>query len=341
MCEADCQQLDTWCPRDTGLDALTFEAYLRSRGASEAAMGTAAVWTRAMLGVEPSDISALYFLNYCKSGGGLLNMRSDRKDGGQYLRVRGGTQTLSKGLASSLPEGVLRLDSPVQSIVQENGRSIKVQSGGIVYSTTKVITTVPGPALKNISFYPPLPPAKRAWTESLYYGYYTKAMMEFKSAFWVERGFCGLANSFIGPAGVIRDSCISQDNKYVLTCFMGGEPGRAWAALPTAEREKALLKQISKLYGVGNLEDQFLKMTAYEWVHDEYAGLGCPCTTLPPGILDTLGGDGLRTPVGNLHFAGTETAGEWKGYMEGAVRSGERAAAEVVKDLQAPITARL
>ncbi|KAJ5082327.1 hypothetical protein N7532_011370 [Penicillium argentinense] len=341
MCEAECQELDTWRPQNTCLDALTFEAYIRSRGASEAAMGTATVWTRAMLGVEPSEISALYFLNYCKSGGGLLNMRSDRKDGGQYLRVRGGTQTLSKGLASSLPEGVLHLDSPVQSIVQEQDRSIKVQAGGIVYSAAKVITTVPGPALKNISFYPPLPPAKRAWTESLYYGYYTKAMMEFKSPFWVERGFCGLANSFIGPAGVIRDSCIPQDNKYVLTCFMGGESGRAWATLSTPGREKALLKQISKLYGVANVEEQFLRMTAHEWVHDEYAGLGCPCTTLPPGILDTLGGDGLRSPVGNLHFAGTETAGEWKGYMEGAVRSGERAAAEVVKDLQAPITARL
>ncbi|KAJ5736221.1 uncharacterized protein N7483_001346 [Penicillium malachiteum] len=341
MCEAECQQLDVWRPSNTELDAMTFEAYLLSRGASKAAIGTATVWTRAMLGVEPCDISALYFLNYCKSGGGLLTMRSDRKDGGQYLRVRGGTQTLSKGLASSLPEGVLRLEIPVQSIAQEQSGSIKVQAGGAVYSATKVITTLPGPALKNISFYPPLTPVKRAWTESLYYGYYTKAMMEFKTPFWVERGFCGLANSFIGPAGVIRDSCIPQDNKYVLTCFMGGEPGRTWAALSTAEREKTLLKQIGKLYGVSNVEDQFLKMTAYEWVHDEYAGLGCPCTTLPPGVLDTLGGDGLRAPVGNLHFAGTETAGEWKGYMEGAVRSGSRAAAEVVKDLNGPITARL
>lgn len=340
MCEEECQKLDVWRPRDTALDTTTLEAFLLSRGACKEAIGTATVWTRAMLGVEPSDISALYFLNYCKSGGGLLIMRSDREHGGQYLRVRGGTQTLSLGLASSLPAGVVRLETPVETIVQESG-SVKVKAGGMVYSASKLITTLPGPALKNISFYPPLPPVKRAWSESLYYGYYTKAMMEFKTPFWVERGFCGLANSFIGPAGVIRDSCIPQDNKYVLTCFMGGEPGRAWAMLPTAEREKVLLEQISKLYGVDNLAEQFIRMTAYEWVHDEYAGLGCPCTTLPPGVLDSLGGDGLRIPHLNLHFAGTETAGEWKGYMEGAVRSGERAAAEVIKDLNGPITARL
>ncbi|KAL4779260.1 hypothetical protein BJX76DRAFT_365447 [Aspergillus varians] len=341
MCEADCQALDIWRPRNTALDALTLEAYLRSRGASDAALGTAAVWTRAMLGVEPCDISALYFLNYCKSGGGLLIMRSDRKDGGQYLRIRGGTQTFSKGLAASLPNNVVRLESPVHTVVREIGSSVKVQTSGSVFSARKVITTVPGPVLKTIAFHPPLPPAKRAWVESLYYGYYTKAMMEFKSPFWVARGFCGLANSFIGPAGVIRDSCIPQDNKFVLTCFMGGEPGRAWAALSTPEREKTLLAQLSRLYGVSNLEDQFLQMTAYEWAHDEFAGLGCPCTSMPPGVLDTLGGNGLRAPIGNLHFAGTETAGEWKGYMEGAIRSGERAAAEVVKDLNGPSTSRL
>ncbi|KAL4878163.1 hypothetical protein BJY04DRAFT_229905 [Aspergillus karnatakaensis] len=344
MCEADCQAIDTWLPNDTSLDSLTFEAYLRARGATKTALGTATVWTRAMLGLEPSEVSALYFLNYCKSGGGLLQMRSDRKDGGQYLRIRGGTQTFAKGLASSLQPGVLRLDSPVQTIVQEDdGRTVKVISNGIVYSARKVISTMPGPALKNISFHPPLPPVKRAWTESLYYGYYTKAMMEFKNAFWVDRGFCGLAQSFIGPAGVVRDSSVPQDKQYVLTCFMGGDPGRNWAALSTPEREKALLKQLSKLYGISpeSLEEQFIRMTAYEWVHDEFAGLGCPCTSLPPGVLDSLGGDALRAPTGNLHFAGTETAGEWKGYMEGAVRSGERAASEVVKDLKGPVTARL
>lgn len=341
MAEADCQALDTWKPKDTSLDSLTFEAYLRSRGASEGALATAMVWTRAMLGQDPKDISALYFLNYCKSGGGLLQMRSDRKDGGQYLRIRQGTQMFSKGLASSLPANTVRLSSPVQAVVQESSRTIKVRTAAAVYSTRKVITTVPGPCLKSISFYPKLPLVKQVWSESLSYGYYTKAMMEFKTPFWVERGFCGLAQSLIGPASVVRDTCSPEDKKWVLTCFMAGEPGIAWAALSTRERELALLKQLGEIYGVSSLGDQFVSMTMYEWTRDEWAGWGCPCTALTPGVLDTLGGDGLREPAGNLHFAGTETAGEWKGYMEGAIRSGERAAAEVVKDLNAGIVSRL
>ena len=66
---------------------MSFMAYLKSRQASDKAIATATIWTPAMLGQEPEDVSALYFLNYCKSGGGLLQMRSDRRHGGQYLRI--------------------------------------------------------------------------------------------------------------------------------------------------------------------------------------------------------------------------------------------------------------
>ncbi|KGO75225.1 YjgF/Yer057p/UK114 family [Penicillium italicum] len=341
MCEADCQALDTWRPQDTSLDSITFEAYLRSHGASDVAIATGMVWTRAMLGQDLQDISALYFLNYCKSGGGLLQMRSDRKDGGQYLRIRQGTQHFSLGLASSLPENTVRLSSPVHSVIQNADKSVKVQAGGVVYDARKVIITVPSPAMKTIAFYPKLPPAKQAWIDSTTYGYYTKAMMEFRSPFWIEAGFCGLAQSFVGPASVVRDCCSPEDKKYILTCFMAGDPGRAWSALSQKEREQSLLQQLEKLFGVANLDKEFMQLKAYEWVNDEWAGWGCPCTALTPGVLDTLGPDALRESSGNLHFAGTETAGEWKGYMEGAIRSGERAAAEVVKTLNAGTVSRL
>ncbi|KAH9892090.1 hypothetical protein F4778DRAFT_323843 [Xylariomycetidae sp. FL2044] len=340
MTEADCQAVDVWKPANEELDAQTFEAYLRARGASKEALATASVWTRAMLGQEPRDISALYFLNYCVSGGGLLQMRSDRKDGGQYLRIRQGTQHISLGLAGALPEDVVRLSTPVQAIVQE-GRSARVQAGGVTYSARKVISTVPGPALKTIAFEPRLPPAKLAWIDSLTYGYYTKALMEFKSPFWVKSGFCGLAQSFSGPAGVIRDTVSPKDGTYVLTCFMGGDPGKAWSALSDSDRVKTLLKQLGALFQKEDIDQEFVKLHTYEWSKDEYSGWGCPCTSLTPGALDALGGDIGRRSVGNVHFAGTEVAGEWKGYMEGAIRSGERAAAEVVEGLDSGFVARL
>lgn len=323
---------------------MTFEAYLKSLGASPESLLTASVWTRAMLGQDPKDISALFFLGYCKAGGGLMRMRSDREGGGQHLRFRQGTQLLANGLASDLPQGILRLSTPIVAIEQDS-------TAGIVNVTTanqqvlygrKVISTVPIPVLSTISFTPKLPQSKQLLAEGSVYGYYTKAMMVFKTPFWVQRGFCGLIQSFTGPASVIRDTSSPSDGKHILTCFMSSDFGRSWAALSTSEREQALVKQIGKLFGAeAEAARDFVALVTYEWSKDPYSGLGCPCAAVTPGILDTVGGGSFRDPFGSVHFAGTETAVHWKGYMEGAIESGERAASEVVKDLTAGAVARL
>lgn len=344
--EADCQEVDVWEPKDASLDSLTFAGYLRAKGVGSAAMASATVWTRAMLGQEPGDISALYFLNYCKSGGGLLQMRSDRKGGGQHLRIRQGTQFFSKGLASLLPEGVIRLRQPVRAISHTGPDSVRVETGeaggGPTITARKVILTVPGPALKGIAFEPPLPPSRQLLADSLTYGFYAKVLVEFRAPFWADRGFCGLAQSFVGPASIVRDTSVPRDAKHVLTCFMAGDPGRAWAALSSADRQQHLLAQLARLFDYSGVEEQFVQLATHEWVEDEFAGRGCPCTALGPGVLHTLGGGhALREPCGNLHFAGTETAGEWKGYMEGAVRSGERGAREAIEALSTAKSSRL
>uniref|UniRef100_A0A8C2JGY3 Amine oxidase n=1 Tax=Cyprinus carpio TaxID=7962 RepID=A0A8C2JGY3_CYPCA len=64
------------------------------------------------------------------------------------------------------------------------------------------------------------------------------------------------------------------------------------------------------------------------WCEEEYSG-GCYTACFPPGIM-TQYGRVLREPVGRLYFAGTETATEWSGYMEGAVQAGERASREIL-----------
>lgn len=345
MTEADCQALDVWHPNDTSLDALTFEAYLRSRGASPTALATATLWTRAMLGQEPSDVSALFFLHYCKSGGGLMQMRSDRQHGGQYLRVRQGTQVFAQGLAAGLAADTVRLSTAVTAVTQTRDGTMLVHTGtatgaaGAVYTARKAISSVPSPVLKTIAFSPPLPRARQLVVESSTYGYYTKAMMVFRTPFWVARGYCGLTQSFTGPAAIVRDTSVPRDNKHVLTCFLVGAPGRAWSQLAGGEEAQtsALLAQIGRLFSVGadEVRAQFVERRWYEWTDDGFAGGGCPCPSLAPGVLDAVGGsEALRAPVGHVHFVGTETAGEWKGYMEGAVRSGERGAAEVIAQLK-------
>jgi monoamine oxidase len=80
-------------------------------------------------------------------------------------------------------------------------------------------------------------------------------------------------------------------------------------------------------------EESFVEQLGHEWSKEEYSGFGCPCPSLGPGVLTAVGYT-LREPFGNVHFAGTETADVWKGYMEGAVRSGDRAGDEVVASIK-------
>lgn len=71
-------------------DRETVEEFVKREGLGKAAQDAVKVWTRVMFGLEPSDISALYFLWYCRAGGGLLIMRGEKEHGGQYLRIKKG-----------------------------------------------------------------------------------------------------------------------------------------------------------------------------------------------------------------------------------------------------------
>ena len=71
-------------------DAMSMADYVELEGGGRTARASVTVWTRAMLGVEPHEVSALYFLGYCKAGGGIMQMRSDREHGGQFLRFAKG-----------------------------------------------------------------------------------------------------------------------------------------------------------------------------------------------------------------------------------------------------------
>lgn len=68
-----------------------------------------------------------------------------------------------------------------------------------------------------------------------------------------------------------------------------------------------------------------------EWIKEQWSQ-GAPCPVMEPGLLNRYV-DVLRRSAGDYHFVGTETAFEWKGYMEGAVLAGERGAKEVVEAL--------
>ncbi|KIV85508.1 hypothetical protein PV11_01198 [Exophiala sideris] len=320
--------------RRSHLDSISFEQFLEEQNLTPKARATAGVWTHAMLGVDPSEVSALYFIEYCAAGGGLMTMRSDCKDGGQYLRIREGTQAFSLGMAAKLKPESLILNSPVASITQKPDGTVSVSTKAAqTYQARKVIISIPTPVYKTITFSPPLPAAKKAVVNRTRYGFYTKYMVTFSKPFWAEKGLCGLAQSFTGPVSVIRDTSLG-DHQYTLTCFIGGQFGRKWAALDAAAKQSSVLKQIGDILADGaDISSVFVEVIESPWMDEEYSGWGCPCAAMPPGVLGD-GWDALCAPFGNLKFVGTEFSTVWRGYMEGAVRTGQRGATEVINELK-------
>jgi len=169
-------------------------------------------------------------------------------------------------------------------------------------------------------------------------GFMVKVILVYHRPWWRELNLSGTFQSMRGPVSFTRDTCVEEDNQYSITCFMAGDSGRLWAKLPQATRRKRVVDQVHRLaVAAGTVATAIpdpINIIEQDWSKEPWIR-GVPSPVMPPGLMTSEAGQSIRAPVGNVHFVGTETAVVWKGYMEGAVRSGIRGAAEVV-DLLVP-----
>lgn len=243
--------------------------------------------------------------------------------------------SFATGLASMLRPESVKLNSPVQSISQRSsGKVLVTTRNGEEYQAKKVIVSLPTPLLEDIVFSPELPALKQEYYGSTRLGYYSKVIALYARPWWKDSGFCGLSQSFTGPASITRDTSNAAIGHYSLTCFIVGETGRKWSQLPPSERQTTVLQQLGTIFGAAHAEEAQnpIELFEHEWSEEEFSK-GAPCPVTSPGTLTRMG-HVLKKPFGNIHFVGTETADVWRGYMEGAVRSGERGAEEVLRALR-------
>jgi monoamine oxidase len=222
------------------------------------------------------------------------------------------------------------LNSPVR-LIRQDGASVYVTSGRGDFKCRKVIVSVPTPLYKEITFEPALPEAKTKLSSSTILGYTTKAIVMYDIPWWRKNNLCGMVQSFKGPIAVMRDSSVDDKNQFSLTCFLAGDLGRELSRSSKAERHQAVEAHIKKVFSPFVNVPEAIVIVEHEWAKDQWAQ-GCPCPATPPGIMSEFG-HAMRTAHQNIHFVGTETSIKWKGYMDGAIESGERGAAEIVKSL--------
>ena len=323
-------------PAAADWDGQTFATWLRRNTRTAAARTLFELATEAVWAAEPADVSLLHVLFYTHSGGG-FNTLLGTGGGAQQDRFHGGSQRIALLMAEALGEAV-RLRAPVREIAQD-GDGVTVVAGrvsrygdgksapeGIVVSARQAIVAVPPTLAGRIAYDPPLPGMRDQLTQRMPQGTVIKTMAVYERPFWRERGYSGQAASEGGPARVVFDNSPPDGSPGVLLGFLEGRLARQWGGRDADERRQAILAGHARLFGAEAARpERFIERI---WSEEEWTR-GCY------GCLMTTGGwteygRALRRPVGRVHWAGAETATVWNGYMDGAVRSGERAAAEVL-----------
>ena len=220
------------------------------------------------------------------------------------------------------------MNAPVQRIVQ-NATGVQVNASGVNVSARLGIVAIPPALAARIEYEPLLPALRDQLTQRAPMGSYAKVDAVYERPFWREEGLTGQAVSVNGPVRVTFDSTPKEGSPGVLLGFIGGTDARRWYGLPPEQRRQAALDSLANYFGEKARNP--LQYVENAWA-DERFSRGDPVAGLPPGVLLDFG-TALRAPVGRIHWAGTETSDFWVGYMDGAVRSGERAAKEVLAEL--------
>jgi monoamine oxidase len=174
-----------------------------------------------------------------------------------------------------------------------------------------------------------MPPDRDQLTQRVPQGTLTKVTAVYDRPFWRDAGLNGTAVSTDGFVNATFDDTPQGGSPGVVFGFVGGDQSRAFNQLSDSARRAAVLAQFTQFFGSAAANP--IAYLESNWAAEPWSR-GCPVAIPGPGVL-TAYGPALRAPVGRIHWAGTETSTYWNGYMDGAVRSGERAAAEVLAEI--------
>jgi monoamine oxidase len=313
-----------WRSVDAGeLDRQTFARWVETNVSDAEAASVLRLICEAVLAVDPADVSLLHLLFYGRASGGLAGLIGIT-GGAQDERFQTGAQSLAQRIAGELGDAV-SLNSRVERVSWEDGQ-VCVGAGGQSTTATAAIIAVPPQSAARLAYAPALPPAREALLSAVSPACAMKCVAVYERPFWRDEGLSGHGRSLIGPAKGFFDVTPLSGTPGMLLGFVEGAQARVFRCLPADDRRRAATAGMARLFG-----SQALKPSGYfdfDFSAEPDVG-GCYAGYFPPGIW-TRDRVNLRDPIGPLHWAGTETAEAWYGYMEGAVRSGERAASEVL-----------
>jgi monoamine oxidase len=312
-------------------DALSLGDWLDSRTLTEKARFMVDTIMHSIFSVEPYEQSLLFTAAYVAAAGnetevGTMERLIATTGGAQMWRVDGGAETISSRLADKIGRCNVSLSSPVDCIKKtRNGYDVKLKSGKVVRGRHVIVAMSP-PVAALIKYDPPLPAAHRALQKKLRMGSLGKGIGVYDTPFWVADNLTGQALSDTGLGRVLYDQSARDGSYGAVMAFLEADELRKY--LDSKYEDIAKVVEADFVNYFGEKSKDASQWVVFIWDHEKYS-LGGPTAIAGPGIY-TRYGPALKEPVGNIHFAGTEASDYWVGYMDGAVRAGYRAAAEVI-----------
>ena len=271
---------------------------------------------RGLFLADPEDLSLLAIVDFF-GGGGFGGL-------GKMHRLQGGNDRLPAAMASRLASSV-RLRTVVRRVratTRGVTASLQTDSGIDQLAADYVVVAVPATLAREIDFDGALPDPQRDAIAKLRYGRATRLAIQFARRFWRKRG---RPNAFGSdqPTGAVWDGNEEQKGTPgILSLLAGGNASRDLQAILDDEGLPGVTKRL-RFLGVPARSLAFQKVT---WEDDPWARGGY--SYFDPAFDPSLR-DWLARPAGRIVFAGEHTSIKWQGYMNGAVESGRRAAAEI------------
>jgi monoamine oxidase len=322
-------------PNAVEWDSMTVDTWGQQNISTTEGRAVFGLAVEAVLSVEPRDVSMLYFLMYVHAAGDVNSLIANAGQGGaQDFRVTGGTQRIAIKLAQQLggtargARGRVMLKQPVLEIDQ-GARGATVHTKSLSVKCKRVIVAIPPHLAGRISYPQGVTATRSQLTQRMPIGSLIKTIAVYDKPFWREKGLNGQATSDQGPVKATFDGSPASGRPGVLLGFIDGDDARRLSDSSASHRRSAALESYVRYFGAaaGHPRTYFDQV----WERETYTA-GCPVGLTPPGVLLEYG-PAIRRPVGRIHWAGTETATVWTGYMDGAVQSGQRAASEVLAEL--------
>jgi monoamine oxidase len=319
-------------PNARELDALTVETWLVANMKTETGLRFWRTLIPAIFSADTDQMSLLHFLFYIHSGG-MIDMLVATGGGAQDSRVVGGSQMIALRVSEELGDAV-RLNCAVH-LIRHDEQGVEVVHEHGSARAERVIVALPPALAGRIRYSPALPGRRDSLTQQVPMGAVIKMQIRYDEPFWREHGLSGFVVSLDDPIGVMFDNSPEDLRSGVLLGFFEGEHATTASLMGADERRELALTCFAKYFGGRALHPA--EYIEQDWTAEEFSR-GCYGGRMGTGVW-TRYAQALSEPVGRIHWAGTETADVWNGYMDGAVRSGERAAEEALTALAETVVA--